>query len=114
MDLKWFERLVDAINADGRDLKTLSLKARCGPNYVQQMIREGKRPGVDRFVRLLSVLGREKALYIIMGQHMTPEGEEILRLSSQLAPEVQKGALQFLRTLPKPANDPEPAADRQA
>lgn len=96
----WFDRLREVIEAEGdkgRDMKTLTrMVGNTGPNYVQQLVKDQKGTSVDKFVRLLAVLGTENAIYIILGERMTDEG---VRLIASLPPETQKDALNFLRSL---------------
>lgn len=96
----WRERLVRAIEQDGRDMKAISLAAKCGPNYVQQIVKDGKAPGADRLVKLLQVLGRPASLQIILGAEMTPADEALVESVSTLAPDQKEAALAFFRTLP--------------
>ena len=106
----WRSRLIEAINADGRDYKAISLEAQCGENYVQQFIKEGKGMGVDRFVRLLRALGRVPSLYIILGTDLTAEDEELMALVSNLSPEQKQAAIQFFRSQPISARKPRRSA----
>lgn len=96
----WRERLVRAIEEDGRDMKAISLAAKCGPNYVQQIVTNGKAPGADRLVRLLQVLGRPASLHIILGAELTPEDEALVQAVSTLSPDQKATALAFFQTLP--------------
>ncbi len=108
----WYERFVGAIKADGRDLKAISLAARCGENYVQQMIKDGKRPGVDKFMAILTVLGSASALYVLTGLEMTDEDEAFFRAASALDPKLKAEAYRFFQTIQesagKTARSPDP------
>ena len=104
----WYERFVGAIKADGRDLKAISLAARCGENYVQQMIKDGKRPGVDKFMAILSVLGSASALYVLTGLEMTEEDEAFFRAASSLDPDLKAEAYRFFRRLQATPDKKEP------
>ena len=95
----WQKRLFEAIENDGRDMKAISLAAGCGQNYVQQMIRDGKRPRIDNFVRILKTLGRASSLYIILGTDLTQQDEELYNLVAGLSDDQQRAAIEFLRTL---------------
>lgn len=108
MKAGWRERLVKAIEEDGRDMKAISLAAKCGPNYVQQIVKDGKAPGADRLVRLLQVLGRPASLHIILGAELTAEDEALVEAVSSLTPEQKEKALAFFRTLPGPGEKPSP------
>lgn len=100
MKKDWFSRLLKVIEDDGRDMKAISLAAKCGPNYVQQMIKDGKKPGTDRFVRLLGVLGRPASLYVILGAELTAEQEELMGLVFGVPEETQKTVRDLLRQYP--------------
>lgn len=84
MDDRWFDRLLEAIRRDGRDMKAISAAARLGENYVQQMVKEGKKPKLNTLVRLLQALGRADTLYIITGTEFTPADRQLLEVASQL------------------------------
>lgn len=84
MDNGWFDRLVDAILRDGRDMKAISLAAGLGQNYVQQMVKDRKKPKIDTLVRLLNELGRADTLWIITGQEFTDEDRRLLEIAASL------------------------------
>lgn len=95
----WFTRLSKAIRDDGRDMKAISKAAKCGQNYVQQMLKDGKEPGIDRFIRILATLGRPASLHIILGAELTAQDEELIRLISGLSDKQKQTALEFFRSL---------------
>lgn len=95
----WFERLVEAIETDSRSMKAISLAAGCGPAYVQQMVRYNKRPTVDRFIKLLKVLGRADSLYIILGADLTQQDEELYQVIVGMTDDQKRSAVAFLRSL---------------
>lgn len=82
----WFTRLIEVIKADGRSLSQLSVAARCGRNYVQQMIKDEKEPGADKLARLLDQLGKENGLYVYTGLRVTESDLEMLEIVSSLSP----------------------------
>ena len=84
MDDQWFDRLLETVKNDGRDLATLSREAKLGRNYVQQMVNYGKMPKVSSLVALLNVLGSADTLYIITGRRITAQDERLLDVASQL------------------------------
>lgn len=102
----WYQRFVNAIEQDGRDLKAISLAARCGENYVQQMLRDGKRPSVDKFMSILGVLGSASAFYVLMGIEMTDEDEAFFRAALSLDPALKAEAYRFFRTLQETTSKP--------
>ena len=95
----WFERLVAALEADGRGMRALSLAAKCGPNYIQQMISNGKRPTVDKLLAILDVLGEERALEILIGTRLSKTDIDFIQFFSKLDPSAKDVALSFFRTL---------------
>lgn len=99
MENTWFDRLIEAIKADGRDMRTISLAAKCGPNYVQQMIKDNKHPGIDRFIRIVNVLGASKAFHILTGKALSDADLEFLATASQLDEDTKKQAVSLFRTI---------------
>lgn len=84
MDDQWFNRLLEAIKADGRDFAALSRDAKLGRNFVHQMVTYGKMPRVASLMALLGTLKSSDALYIITGRRFGPQDERLLEISSQL------------------------------
>lgn len=113
MEKGWYDRLVEAIKGDGRSERAISLEAKCGPNYVQQMISGGKRPTVDKLMALLDVLGEAKAFEILTGQKLVDEDLEFIRLSAGLDPAQKRAALAFFQTLLERQGTPTPPGGSQ-
>ena len=90
MDKNWFPRLVEVIEADKRSKRDISLAAKFGPNYVQQMIKNGKQPTMDNFLDLLDVLGLAHTFYILTGIEFGPEDEEFLRIALAMPPRIRE------------------------
>jgi transcriptional regulator with XRE-family HTH domain len=84
MDERWFDRLVEAIRRDGRTMQAISKDAGLGENYVQQMVKDRKKPKIDSLVKLLQALGRADTLYIITGTEFTDEDRRLLEVASAL------------------------------
>lgn len=99
MENGWFDRLTDAIKADGRSIRAISLEAKCGPNYIQQMLKDGKKPTVDKLMAILRVLGDAKTFEILTGQKITKEDMEFIRLSAGLDEDAKRAALSFFQLL---------------
>lgn len=97
MDENWFERLVELIEADGRGMKAISLAAKCGENYVQQMVRGGKRPTVDKFMAILGVLGSASAVYVLTGFKLSSADIEIIKVLSSENEEKRKALSVLLK-----------------
>lgn len=105
----WYPRFAKAIKDDGRVMKEISEAAGCGPNYVQQILKDGKRPGVDRFVRILQVLGPGPAMFILTGHEKTSEDDEFILAVASLDPQLKAEARRFLRVLQDRLDNPKPS-----
>ena len=99
MENDWYDRLLRAIERDERSPRAISLAAGCGPNYLQQMMKDGKRPGVDRLLRILAALGSASSLYVLTGVEFTDEDEELFRAIANLDDDLKPEALSFFRKL---------------
>ena len=95
----WFERFLEALQADPRGMRQISLDAGCGVNYVQQLVTNKKEPTVGRFVRVLDTLGAATALYVITGLRVTSEDEGFLRLALRLDSKSRADLASFLAAL---------------
>jgi hypothetical protein len=82
MSETWKDRLLKAVDDDGRSDRAISLAAGFGPNFVSQMrgtkAAAPKKPNVEYVRRLASVLGKE--LPEILG----PEDDTEARLRAAL------------------------------
>jgi transcriptional regulator with XRE-family HTH domain len=96
----WRERLLAAIDADGRSARAISMAADLGPNYVTQM-REGKEPGVKQVIKLADTLGVSLS-YLFLGESVSPQDEEFFRLLRNSTQESREAVLQLLKTLRRP------------
>ena len=83
MTSPWRDRLMKSIEADGRSPRAISLAAKLGPNYLTQMIERGTAPSTPALVSLCDVLGLSLT-YVFTGANMTPDQEELLRLSAEM------------------------------
>lgn len=93
MDDKWFDRLLDAVRHDGRDMKTISAAAGLGENYVQQMLKDRKKPKINTLVRLLKALGRADTLYIITGAQFSDADRQLLEVAAALDDEGKRALI---------------------
>jgi transcriptional regulator with XRE-family HTH domain len=93
MDDKWFDRLLDAVRRDGRDMKAISLSAGLGENYVQQMLKDRKKPKINTLVRLLKALGRADTLYIITGAGFSDVDRQLLEVAGALDDEGKRALI---------------------
>lgn len=90
MDNSWYPRLLEAIERDPRSRTAISIAAGLGPNYLQQMIKDGKEPGANKLERLLAALGTASTFYIMTGIEAGPEDEEFLRVVLSAPPAMRK------------------------
>lgn len=108
---KWRDRLIEAINKDGRSHRSLSLEAGLGPNYVNQLLAPNSRgPTASALIKLLAAL-KVSPTYIISGSAITPEHEELLYLVSRMSPASRSKLVDFLRSDTTPAPSAEPTSD---
>lgn len=107
----WRIRLEEAIQADGRSLRRLSDDAQCGPNFVQQLLKDEKDPRASQLARLLKTLGPVAEAYVLTGLRLSPLDLEFLEAMSSLDDDAQKDALSLLRRLSSgvPAQKPDGA-----
>lgn len=57
----WRHRLSIALDNTGMSMRGASLKAGLGPNFVQQLLKDGKDPTVGSLIALSRVLGTSVA-----------------------------------------------------
>ena len=104
----WFERLSAAISEDPRSMRALSLEAGLGPNFISQMLNEGKDPGGDKLVSILSVTDRSAFAFVFLGLKITAEDLEMLQRFSDLPPQTRDHFRGLLDSLPRDAEIPAP------
>ena len=99
----WKHRLLKAVDADSRSDRAISMAAKLGPNFVNELRNTDKEPGADKLMRLIAELG-VSASEILLDVEITPEDEEYLRLLKSL-PESERAlymALLKARQTPQP------------
>jgi transcriptional regulator with XRE-family HTH domain len=96
----WKERLLAAIEADGRSARAISLASDLGPNFVTQF-REGREPGVKQVIKLADTLGVSLA-HLFLGDDITAQDEEFFRLLRDSTPEGREAVLTLLRSMLRP------------
>lgn len=98
MDDRWFQRLIDAIDADCRSHNQLSEDAGLGRNYIQQMVKYGKQPTGPKLEAILNALGGGKlAVYVMTGLDITDEDLDTLRLLQEADDEIRSNVIAILR-----------------
>lgn len=112
----WKERLLTAIDADGRSDRAISLASGLGPNFVQQMrgtkAVAPKKPNIEYVRRLAATLGKE--LSEIVGQ--TEDDAERRLRSALLAYGVDRSeipqALKAIKGFVEDGDDAQQQSDR--
>lgn len=76
----WRERLAAAIAADAckRSMRDVSIAAGLSAGYVHGILKDGKEPTLDRFMRICEVLD-VSAASVLTGADLSRETETILR-----------------------------------
>lgn len=90
----WRARLQEAIDRDGRSLRRICIDAGMKPDFLSQLMRNGKDPLVGNFLKICDSLNVSPA-YILTGARMDTEGEKLLRLWAK-ASEAQRQAFLIL------------------
>lgn len=98
MNSGWRKRLKQAIEADGRTLRSISLAAKLGPNFVTQFMTTGRTPSIEKFLKLTDTLGISPTK-VLTGVEISPEDEELLRLATSLSPAGRERLLQLFQEI---------------
>ncbi|MDF9301629.1 hypothetical protein P5P81_03395 [Tritonibacter mobilis] len=102
----WHTRLEEVIRKDARSLRKISEDAKCGPNFVQQLLKDKKDPRASQLARLLETLGPGADFYVITGFRLSRADLEFLKLVSAL----DDGARQNVVSLMERLSSTEPAS----
>lgn len=86
--------MLSAIQADGRSLREISLAAGVSHGYLHGIIRDGKEPTLDRFIKICRAL-RVSSAYILLGADISPDTEEIIQALED-SPEKRAAILSLL------------------
>ncbi len=73
----WRQRIEAAIAADERSMRDISLAAGLSHGYLHGILRDGKEPTLDRFIRICDVLGISLA-HALMGVDLSPDTERLI------------------------------------
>ena len=96
-EVGWRARLQAALDKDGRSMRDVSLAAKLSAGYVHGILRDGKEPTLDRFIRICRALN-VSATYVLLGAQVSPEAEQIVRLLED-RPEQRDAILALLSKL---------------
>lgn len=92
----WRDRLARSIELTGKSHREISLAAGVGTGYVNSLFNDNKEPGIDKLLKVCNA-ANVSIYYVLGGFDVTPDKEELLRLLSQVDPEVQQSVLTLLR-----------------
>jgi len=92
----WINRLREARAKDGRSLRAISMAAGVGENFLSQMLRYGKAPSIDNFIKVCRALD-VSPIHILTGAPVTPEMEALLEAWAKV-PSYRRKALLALIT----------------
>lgn len=105
---EWRGRLLDAVKADGRSDRAISLTAGLGPNFVNELRNQTKEPGVNKVVRLAHTLGLSLS-FVFSGADLSAQVEADLALFLSLSPASRKAILDLAQQLITDERAPEGA-----
>lgn len=77
----------------------ISKEAGHGVNFLQQLFKDGKEPGVEKFLSVLDVLGTASSIYVLTGRDFTKEDEAFIKVALDLDPGIRQTAADLLRAL---------------
>ncbi|RWO68949.1 MAG: S24 family peptidase [Mesorhizobium sp.] len=78
MNNEWDARFRERMEAQGHTMKSLSLAAGLNESFVRDMLQRGRRPSLDKFSRLVAILGTTVAE--IMGEDIPPDSPRMVPL----------------------------------
>jgi len=76
-DDEWRPRLEAAVGGDGRSLRDISLAAGLSHGYLHGILRNGKEPTLDRFIRICAEVN-VSLTHVLTGADVSPATEAIL------------------------------------
>lgn len=94
----WRDRLLEAVDKDGRSDRAISLAAKLGPNFVNELRNSTKEPGVEKVLKLAAELKLSRSA-LFSGFDLSVEDEELLALFLDLSPESRDSLTALARQL---------------
>lgn len=94
----WRSRLLEAVDKDGRSDRAISLKAKLGPNFVNELRNGDKEPGVNKVIKLAEMLDLSLA-FVFSGADVSARDETDLKLFLSLSPDSRQAMLHFARQI---------------
>jgi len=94
----WRDRVLRAVGEDGRSDRAISLAARLGENFVNELRNTDKSPSVDKLLQLAAEL-KLSATYMFTGVHGDLIDEQLLALFPSLSEKNRERLLDLAREL---------------
>ncbi len=94
----WRQRLLAAVDNDGRSGREISVAAGLGVNYIAELRNAGKDPRVKKIIKLADELGVSLS-YVFLGVEATPEDEALLMEMRQMSEEQRRHLLGLVQAL---------------
>jgi transcriptional regulator with XRE-family HTH domain len=96
----WRDRIETLLADRNLSMRSVSMRAGLGENYLVGIMREGKDPSIERIIKVADALNVSLA-WLLYGMEIGPEEEKLLRLFARL-PEKQRRAILDLADDSKP------------
>jgi transcriptional regulator with XRE-family HTH domain len=94
----WRTRLMKAVDADGRSDRAISEAAGLGVNFVNELRKGDKEPGVNKVLKLAKTLQLSLG-YIFSGTEISAHDEADLQIFLSLSSENRQAILTLARQL---------------
>lgn len=91
----WRNRIEVAVERDGRSLRDISLAAGLSHGYLHGILRDGKEPTLDRFIRICDELNLSLS-HTLMGADVSHDTESIIA-ALESDPATRQAVLSLLR-----------------
>jgi transcriptional regulator with XRE-family HTH domain len=88
----WRDRLEEVLTERGLSMRSVSLRAGLGENYLVGVLRENKDPSIERLIKVADTLGVSLS-WLLYGAVIGPEEERLLRLFAKLQPKRRQAIL---------------------
>ena len=94
----WRTRLIQAVDADGRSDRAISEAAGLGVNFVNELRKGEKEPGVNKVLRLADTLQLSLG-YVFSGTEISAHDEADLQVFLALSSENRQSILNLARQI---------------
>jgi transcriptional regulator with XRE-family HTH domain len=99
----WRERLTQALANSGRSMRSVSIAAKCSPNYLHSILAEGQEPAIDRLLRIADVMNVSLS-WLLYGLEIGRQEEELLRRYALLSDRQRQAILDLAGGPDEPPN----------